>query len=195
MVNWLKFETIDEAYNWGRWMMDLHGLQDWKLEFRKLAGRHGDSGNRIIHMDIEEATCLRMSLVMNTLLHEIAHALVYLKHGHQERQLSDAIVWLAENHRSLHDAADHWSIPVDDLCAYLRKGSKVKPHGMIWAKQAVAIGVSVQSECQANKRVIRRAMADAGIKDYSKINQVKRQAVTKAAKNASPSSQPQRPRT
>jgi hypothetical protein len=87
MAKRLKFETIDEAYNWGRWMMDLHGLQDWKLEFGKLAGRHGDCGNRVIHMDIEEATRLRMSLVMNTLLHEIAHALVDCKYGHQERQI------------------------------------------------------------------------------------------------------------
>lgn len=77
---------LDEAARTARALMDEHGLHDWGFEFDRARVRAG-----ACHFHAEKITLSRAvtaahseAEVRETMLHEIAHALVGREHGHDE---------------------------------------------------------------------------------------------------------------
>jgi hypothetical protein len=85
----------------GRRLLDRHGLTDWRLHIVDLShaslfspdgildsGKgHCDSARRVIYLDYR----LKQRAALQTILHEIAHALVPEDNGHGERWQSKAL--------------------------------------------------------------------------------------------------------
>lgn len=68
-----------------RRLMNEHGLGDWLFRFnRRAVGRLGlcDHGTRTISLSVKVVLLADETTVRNTMLHEIAHALVGPGHGH-----------------------------------------------------------------------------------------------------------------
>lgn len=77
---------LDEARVLGRRLLDRHGLGDWSLVFDRAKRRAGicRSGRREIGLSAPLTLLHPEAEVRDTLLHEIAHALVGPQHGHDE---------------------------------------------------------------------------------------------------------------
>jgi len=123
LIKWLRFDTVEEVYNWSRWMMDLHGLQDWKVEIKNRkqfpAGDRSCSGicygaTETICIDRSHALGVRMGLVMDTVWHEIAHALVGIQAGSLSKKYALAVDWMCDNNGTLKQAAGKFGIPHED---------------------------------------------------------------------------------
>jgi len=73
-----------EAYALGRSLMDEHGLGHWSLYFDRAKRRLGQTrfSRREIGLSEEYVANNAEHLVRDTILHEIAHALVGSQHGH-----------------------------------------------------------------------------------------------------------------
>ncbi|MFC6287592.1 SprT-like domain-containing protein [Nocardioides sp. GCM10027113] len=77
---------LNEAARLGRWLLDEHGLHDWSLVFDRAKRRAGvcRAGRRQIGLSGPLTEIHPEAEVRDTLLHEIAHALVGPRHGHDE---------------------------------------------------------------------------------------------------------------
>ena len=148
LIKWLRFDTVEEVYNWSRWMMDLHGLQDWKVEIKNRkqfpAGDRSCSGicygaTETICIDRSHALGVRMGLVMDTVWHEIAHALVGIQAGSLSKKYALAVDWMCDNNGTLKQAAGKFGIPQDKMLGMCQKKRGILPtaHGKEWARIAV----------------------------------------------------------
>jgi predicted SprT family Zn-dependent metalloprotease len=74
---------VNEALREGRRLMDEHGLQDWKLALSRATNTLGQAklnqGTVVLSRTFVELN--EWKDVRETVLHEIAHVLVFLKHG------------------------------------------------------------------------------------------------------------------
>ena len=75
---------LDDAARRGRTLLDQHGLHDWSLVFDRAKRRAGvcREGRKEIGLSAPLTEIHPESEVRDTLLHEIAHALVGARHGH-----------------------------------------------------------------------------------------------------------------
>ncbi|SPT75536.1 SprT-like family [Arcanobacterium haemolyticum] len=78
--------NLDDAYRMGRRLMDQHGLAEWTLEFDRAKRRAG--ATHFAHTKITLSRALTEACpettVRDTILHEIAHAIVGPRHGHDD---------------------------------------------------------------------------------------------------------------
>ena len=81
-------ESVDlnEAASMGRRLLDTHGLHDWSLVFDRARRRAGicRAARREIGLSAPLTALHPEDEVRDTILHEIAHALVGPRHGHDE---------------------------------------------------------------------------------------------------------------
>jgi hypothetical protein len=128
-----------------RKLMDKHGLQDWIVEIANYAEQNKGPGGYAAFCSYSEKLIKLgyVELLMagskrarrNIYLHEIAHALVFIKHG-------SPIVRGVR--RTKHLAVNGWyltrpegtRVPVIDV-----KRQLIPPHGKIWRDIAYSIGV------------------------------------------------------
>jgi len=77
---------LDEAATMGRRLLDEHGLGDWTLVFDRAKRRAGvcRPGPRQIGLSAPLTLLHPVVEVRDTILHEIAHALVGPRHGHDK---------------------------------------------------------------------------------------------------------------
>jgi predicted SprT family Zn-dependent metalloprotease len=77
---------LTDAYTLGRQLLDEHGLTDWDLRFDRAKTRAGVCrvGRREIGLSAPLTRLHPVEEVRETLLHEIAHALVGPGHGHDD---------------------------------------------------------------------------------------------------------------
>ena len=77
---------LSEAGRLGRRLLDEHGLHDWTIAFDRAKRRAGvcRPGAREIGLSAPLTSIHPESEVRDTILHEIAHALVGTRHGHDE---------------------------------------------------------------------------------------------------------------
>lgn len=75
---------LELAAKFAREAMDEHGLTDWTFKFDKAVRRAGCTNFRYTRITLSRALTELWSEaeVLDTILHEIAHALVGLEHGH-----------------------------------------------------------------------------------------------------------------
>ncbi|MFY9262740.1 MAG: SprT family zinc-dependent metalloprotease [Actinomycetaceae bacterium] len=75
---------ISRAYDLGRALMDAHGLADWTLVFDRAKKRAGCTrfSERVISLSRPITELCDDAEVRETILHEIAHALVGPRHNH-----------------------------------------------------------------------------------------------------------------
>ena len=75
--------NLSEAYTLARSLMNQHGLQSWGFEFDKSVSRFGACHYRKKKITLSRRIVLDNpeNEVILTLLHEVAHALSYLRHG------------------------------------------------------------------------------------------------------------------
>jgi predicted SprT family Zn-dependent metalloprotease len=75
--------NLSQAYTLARSLMNQHGLQDWGFEFDKSVRRFGLCSYRKKRIYLSRRLVMDNSEeeVRDTLLHEAAHALSWLKHG------------------------------------------------------------------------------------------------------------------
>jgi len=155
---WLRFESEAEIHAWARSMMDLHGLKDWTFEISKLpqdtVGRCTHS-KKLIQLHPGHAR-LRMTIVMNTILHEITHAI-------DELNLVGDILE-SDFNLSLEQAAIYAGVPLDKAAARF-SCRRDKWHDLAFAEQAVAIGclpdhdggLYGSAKCRKNLRIAYKA--------------------------------------
>lgn len=76
--------NVDRAYRLAREKLDEHGLQNWGLIFDGAKSRFGCCwhGKQLITLSKALVELNDEINVMDTILHEIAHALVSSRHGH-----------------------------------------------------------------------------------------------------------------
>lgn len=98
---------IDEALHMGRALMDEHGLHDWQLELDRAKKRAGVCrwGRRSIGLSAPLTRLHDRAQVRDTVLHEIAHALVGPRHGHGPRWQAMAVSIGASPRRCLPEEA------------------------------------------------------------------------------------------
>ncbi len=84
-------------------LMTLHGVSDFKFKLTGARRRWGACNSSTITLSINHALYSDIKDVKNTILHEIAHAIVGVKHGHREVWQNKAnelgIVWRAGRYR------------------------------------------------------------------------------------------------
>lgn len=75
---------ISEVEILAKGLMNGHGLSHWRLEFDRCVKRFGccKHGSRVISLSIPLCSINDFASVEDTILHEIAHALVGAGHGH-----------------------------------------------------------------------------------------------------------------
>jgi predicted SprT family Zn-dependent metalloprotease len=80
--------NLTEAYKLGRTLMDKHGLIYWRLCFNRRKRAMGVCKQKVktIYLSEHYASLNNEEVLKDTMLHEIAHALVGVFHGHD-------IVW------------------------------------------------------------------------------------------------------
>jgi predicted SprT family Zn-dependent metalloprotease len=80
------FDRAQAVRRLARYLFDLHGLRDWSLQFNRRKTQMGlclfDS--QTIQLSLHFLALNGMEVVRDTLLHEIAHALVGPGHGHDK---------------------------------------------------------------------------------------------------------------
>lgn len=77
---------LDQVYALGRDLMDTNGLQGWSLGWDRARRRAGQCNhtNRCITLSRYLMQLYDLPRVRDTILHEVAHALVGPSHGHDE---------------------------------------------------------------------------------------------------------------
>lgn len=117
-----------EAESLARAFMDAHGLYDWKFQFDGAKRRNGMCSHRekIIYLSRHLTARRDPMKVRNTILHEIAHALVGPGHGHDK-------VWKAKAAEIGADPKRVSEIDDDERIPYTWIG--VCPRGHIAAKR------------------------------------------------------------
>ncbi len=67
-----------------RFLMDEYALNDWNLTFRKMTRTLGQCSHRKkrIQLSTYFISCKPLNRILNTILHEIAHALLPYEAGH-----------------------------------------------------------------------------------------------------------------
>ena len=75
---------LEKIANYADKQLDKHGLSSWRFRYDYAAGRSGLCSYENNTISMPEQFCLKSDQeeIKNTLLHEIAHALVGRKHGH-----------------------------------------------------------------------------------------------------------------
>jgi len=75
---------LDDAARLGRRLLDRHGLRDWSIVFDRAKRRAGicRPGRKEIGLSAPLTSIHPEAEVRDTILHEIAHALVGVRHGH-----------------------------------------------------------------------------------------------------------------
>ena len=137
----LKAQFIAECLD----LMDKHGLRDWTVEIAAYAEENKGPGGhaafcsyskKLIKLGYIELLMIGSKRARrNVYLHEIAHALVFIKHG-------DPIVRGVR--RTKHLAMNGWQstrpdgtrVPIIEV-----KRRLIPPHGKIWRDIAYSIGV------------------------------------------------------
>jgi predicted SprT family Zn-dependent metalloprotease len=76
--------NVIEAKRLALSLMAQHGLKDWKFEFNNRKGAYGvcNFSSKTIFLSLPLTQAVPKDAVQNTILHEIAHALVGIEHGH-----------------------------------------------------------------------------------------------------------------
>ena len=74
----------NDFLKFARETMDEHGLNNWKLKLDSAVGRNGqcDHGTKTLSFSKHFIQLNSQEMILNILLHEIAHSLVGSKHGH-----------------------------------------------------------------------------------------------------------------
>lgn len=112
--------NIEAAENLARELMNDHGLEDWTFGWDRATSRYGMTSYARKHISLSKSlTNVREeSDVRNTLLHEIAHALVGAGHGHGP-------AWRAKAHSlgmtRTADASDAVKSLIDSVAKYSTK--------------------------------------------------------------------------
>ena len=77
---------LKKAETLARELMDSHGLHDWTFKFDRAQFRLGQCSSyyKVIQLSKIYVEYNKKSLVQDTILHEIAHALVGCHHGHND---------------------------------------------------------------------------------------------------------------
>lgn len=65
-------------------LMTIHGVSHFKFKFTGARRRLGSCSSDTIHLSIDHALHSEINEVRNTILHEIAHAIVGVEHRHRE---------------------------------------------------------------------------------------------------------------
>lgn len=75
---------INDFLSFARSVMNDHNLQNWKVELDRAVMRNGqcDHRNKVLSFSKHFIQRNKEEMILNTLLHEIAHALVGSNHGH-----------------------------------------------------------------------------------------------------------------
>jgi predicted metal-dependent hydrolase len=84
-------------------LMTLHGVSHFKFKFSGARRKWGSCSSNTIRLSINHALSSDIINVENTVLHEIAHAIVGVNHGHREAWQNRAkelgVVWKAGRYR------------------------------------------------------------------------------------------------
>lgn len=119
--------NLSAAYAMGRALLDEHGLEDWTLRFDRAKTRAGvcRGGRREIGLSAPLARLHPPEEVRETLLHEIAHALVGTGHGHDAVWRRAVVAIGGSPRRCVDAAAPRPAAPWLGVCA---AGHEVERH-------------------------------------------------------------------
>ena len=65
-------------------LINIHGVSHFQFKFTGAKRRRGSCSQNSIRLSINHALSSDIKVVENTILHEIAHAIVGVNHGHRE---------------------------------------------------------------------------------------------------------------
>jgi len=94
--------SLYEIAKLGRKLMSEHGLYNWRFDFNNRKNSYGvcNHGRRTIFLSKLLAPQMRFKDLENTILHEIAHALVGIHHGHNHVWRRKALEIGCNGHRT-----------------------------------------------------------------------------------------------
>ncbi len=111
---------LEYALNLGYELMKTHGLSDWTLKLDHARRRAGscDYGKKQITLSRHYVRYAEDSHIEDTILHEIAHALVGPRHGHDAvwRMKAREIGCTATRCHTLEFSAAAWTMRCPDGC-------------------------------------------------------------------------------
>ena len=115
-----RLKKIESVYKTGLDLLEKHGLKDWSFKFDQSTRRAGccDYRHKTIHLSMNHARCGTADQVRDTILHEIAHALVGPRHHHDAVWKAKAleIGCTGERTHNLEFAPPRWSVTCENRC-------------------------------------------------------------------------------
>ena len=127
------FQTVlEEGYD----LMHQHNLEGWQIQFDHARRRAGlcDYNRKVISLSRHYVRHAEAAHITDTLLHEIAHALVGPKHGHDAvwRQKARQIGCSATRCHSLNFSGERWLMVCPNGCFEVGRHRRKK--GLVCAK-------------------------------------------------------------
>jgi len=159
---WLTFESPAEVRAFGRCILDLYGLPEWKISVTKRVPktRMGDCNylKKLIRINTNCVRRFRMDVIIDTILHEAAHA---------TDPYSLALEFIGRGSHTPVEAAAVVNLPAQYVVARLEGNCDGidRSHDMAFARRAAALGcqpICCTGTKACNKR-IRRAQNEARV--------------------------------
>lgn len=115
-----RIARIESVYQSASRLLQKHGLQDWQFNFDHSTRRAGACyfRNKLITLSFHLARSGTNTDIQDTLLHEIAHALVGREHHHDAvwKAKAQEIGCTGERTHSLQFAPPRWNVTCENHC-------------------------------------------------------------------------------